>query len=90
MVNHEELAICRRRGHSGLVGSLSNQKWRQCTACGMWVRQVWHWEEQETEPPEEEIDPGVATDRKLEKLQKLLHKRGTRGVSDDDSVNDPI
>ena len=51
MVNQEELAICRRRGHDVLHWS-SDRLWHQCTACGMWVREK--IEEREDEPPKKE------------------------------------
>jgi hypothetical protein len=49
MINQEELAICRRRGHttSSLFGY-----WVQCAACGMWIREVRTIEESEETPPE--------------------------------------
>lgn len=48
MINREELAICKRRGH-GLKG-LSNERWKQCRWCGMWLREVCVIEEREDEP----------------------------------------
>ena len=52
MVNPEELAICKRRGHdrSRMLG----EGWCQCRWCGIWLRDVYTIEEREDEPPEEE------------------------------------
>jgi hypothetical protein len=61
MVNPEELAICRRRGHETfyrLVGDrLVGEGWKQCKWCGMWVREVHKIEEREDDPPEEQRSP---------------------------------
>jgi hypothetical protein len=55
MVNHDELAICKRRGHdSGLV---FDQKWKPCKWCGIWLREVHTIEEREAEPPPDEQSP---------------------------------
>jgi hypothetical protein len=53
MVNPEELSICKRRGHDVVL--MTQGKWSQCEACGMWLRQV--IEEREDDPPAEDIDP---------------------------------
>jgi hypothetical protein len=53
MVNSEELAICRKRGH---YGRALGRGWSQCHWCGMWVREVCTIEEREEEPPEDELD----------------------------------
>ncbi len=66
MINAEELAICKRRGHDFDGWSLS-ESWKQCKACGMWVRERRVIEEREDEPPEAELDPVV-------KLQKIRTK----------------
>lgn len=55
MVDQEELAICRRRGHH-LVG-IAADAWRQCKWCRIWVREVRKLEEREDDPPKEERDP---------------------------------
>jgi hypothetical protein len=52
MVNPEELAICKRRGHSRDV--LEPEKWSQCEWCGLWLRTVTTVEEREDDPPEDE------------------------------------
>jgi hypothetical protein len=56
MINPEEVAICRRRGHeAGITSSLSEDSgWAQCGLCGMWVRAVTTIEEREDEPPKDE------------------------------------
>jgi hypothetical protein len=55
MVNQEELASCRRRGHETGLGMKDG--WMQCKWCGMWLRQVTKIEEREDEPPESEQSP---------------------------------
>jgi hypothetical protein len=62
MVNQEELALCKRRSHTV---DPSVRGWRQCTSCGMWVREKYVIEEREDEPPSEEIDP-------LEKMKRRV------------------
>ena len=54
MINPEELAICKRRGHdaAGL-----GDGWRRCKWCGIWQREVSRIEECEDEPPKDEQDP---------------------------------
>lgn len=64
MVNQDELAICRRRGHKI---NLICEEWRQCKACGMWVREVTKKEEQEAAPPYDERD------KLVESLRELVH-----------------
>ncbi len=51
MINPDELAICKRRGHE-VPGSMFDG-WSRCKWCGMWVRKVYTFttEEQEGEPP---------------------------------------
>jgi hypothetical protein len=77
MVNPEELAICRRRGHKVLMTSLAGG-WMPCEACGMWLREKRILEEREDEPPEEEWAPAARTDRNIaclrEKFDKLNRK----------------
>jgi hypothetical protein len=58
MVDREELAICRKRGHD----ALPLEKWHRCKACGMWVSRREVFEEQEADPPESER----GTDWKIE------------------------
>ena len=38
MINPEELAICKRRGHD--AGSFLDHGWLQCKWCGLWLREV--------------------------------------------------
>lgn len=52
MINPEELAICKRRGHD--VGRLDNTLWQRCRHCGAWLREVRTIEEREDEPPAHE------------------------------------
>ena len=62
MINAEELAICRRRGHDA---RLLTEDWSECKWCGMWLREVRTIEEREDEPPEAQQNP----------LGKLLRDR---------------
>ena len=55
MVNRDELAICKRRGHDGLVGF--GDGWTRCKWCGLWLRAVRTIEEREDEPPKDEQNP---------------------------------
>ena len=55
VINPEEFAICKRRGH-GTEISLKGG-WVQCRWCGMWLREVQTIEEREDEPPENERNP---------------------------------
>jgi hypothetical protein len=71
MVNQEELAICRRRGHKVHVTDLG---WAQCDACGMWLREKRTLEEREDEPPEDELDSSVILQRLSEARQKKPKK----------------
>ena len=48
MINRKELAICKRRGHSGTD---YGEGWMQCKWCGIWRRRVVEVEEREDEPP---------------------------------------
>jgi hypothetical protein len=54
MINAEELAICRRRGHGV---SLMTESWIKCKWCGMWLREVRKVEEREDEPPQDQQNP---------------------------------
>jgi hypothetical protein len=69
-INQEELAICRQRGHVGMV---TRNGWSPCAKCGMWLRETII--EREDEPPEEEIDPGVCTDRKIAALHRTIETK---------------
>jgi hypothetical protein len=57
MIDSEELAICRRRGH-GVHGGF-DRYWSKCKWCGIWVREVKTTtiEEREDEPPASEQNP---------------------------------
>lgn len=55
MINPEELAICKRRGHE--LAHTWGRRWKQCKWCGMWLREVRTIEEREDEPPKDEQDP---------------------------------
>jgi len=59
MINAEELAICRRRGHDfgGAETPPTGAGWKQCKSCGMWLRQDSAIREREDEPPQTEINP---------------------------------
>ena len=48
--------------------------WRQCKACGMWVRKVTTIEERVDTPPEREIDRTFALGRKLSKVPIGEHR----------------
>jgi hypothetical protein len=48
MIDSEELAICRRRGHR--LETSGSQGWTPCQQCGTWVRAIPQIEERETEP----------------------------------------
>jgi hypothetical protein len=56
MIDQEELAICRRRGHN-LGDAGIAEGWKPCKSCGTWVREVRTIEERADDPPEAEIDP---------------------------------
>ena len=72
MINRKELAICKRRGHSGTD---YGEGWMQCKWCGIWRRRVVEVEEREDEPPEGEMNIGVRTDRKIERLNRDIRAR---------------
>jgi hypothetical protein len=68
VINQEELAVCRRRGHK-THSLLDTQYWAQCSHCGMWLRRRVIVDEREDEPPEPELDPSVRLDRTMKKLR---------------------
>jgi hypothetical protein len=52
MIDPEELAICKRRGHSPVIG----EGWSPCGWCGLWLREKRTIEEREDAPPRDERD----------------------------------
>ena len=50
MINPEELAICKRRGHKLVM----DEGWSPCRFCGLWLRKKGTIEEREDAPPHEE------------------------------------
>ena len=62
MIDREELAICRRRGHRAPCLHAGGG-WIPCKYCGMWLRERLLTDEREDEPPEEEIDGMVIAER---------------------------
>jgi hypothetical protein len=69
MINHEEVAICRRRHH--VVELSLDTSWKQCRACGMWVREVITIEERTTTPRVEDQDRLVFLQRKSGQLKSV-------------------
>jgi hypothetical protein len=69
MINQDELAICRRRGHQV---TLLREDWMQCPHCGMWVRARRVLDEREDEPPENEIDPAIRSKRMLDEMKRKI------------------
>jgi hypothetical protein len=65
MVDQNELAICKRRGHAGL----RHDGWVQCAWCGSWIREIRKIEESDVEPPAEEVNPDVKTVRLLNRVK---------------------
>ena len=76
MVNQEELAICRRRGHD--LRPRVGDGFEPCPKCGMWIRDVITREEREEEPPEAELSRGFVTDRRLAALLAAEGNRNAR------------
>lgn len=66
MINRDELAICKRRGHDAGIGLHAG--WAQCRWCGAWLREVRTIEEREDAPPEAEQNPLPNLRRGLERL----------------------
>jgi hypothetical protein len=64
VINAEEFAVCRRRGHEGPA----HEGWTQCKWCGIWLREVRKIEESEDEPPEAELDIRLRVRRDLDLL----------------------
>ncbi len=71
MANQTELEICRRRNTHSSV-RYGDGKWNQCKHCGIWYRDRIIHEEREDEPPSDEIDSGIRTDRNIAELQKRV------------------
>jgi hypothetical protein len=63
-----ELAICRRRGHSTIVG----KGWSNCSYCGFWLRENLTLEEREDEPPNDEVSIGTQNDRALDQMLRRI------------------
>lgn len=80
MINSDELAICKRRGHN--IALVLDKKWSPCDSCGTWVRRVPVAQEREDEPSEDEIHPRITLQRRLEKAHghemSRERKRSTR------------
>lgn len=75
MINAEELAICRLRGHKTPLLT-PGRGWIQCEKCGIWVRIVTATEEREEEPPEGELDLSVISARILDGVQRRMTELG--------------
>jgi hypothetical protein len=73
MINQDELAICRRRGHAARL--IRDDGWIQCEACGMWLREKRTIEEREDEPPEEELGAAVRSERHLAEIRRRLGEK---------------
>jgi len=63
MINREELAFCKRRGHDTGGTLRAGKGWLPCRHCGIWLRIL--QEEREDEPPVAEQDPRVQTEKEL-------------------------
>jgi hypothetical protein len=70
MIQPDELAICKRRGHAfdDGAGSTLHQGWVQCKWCGMWVREIRTREERADDPPVEERSQLTVVREELRKL----------------------
>jgi hypothetical protein len=66
MINQEELALCKRRGHD--TGVNLKDGWSQCKWCGTWLREVTKVEERDDAPPEPEQAP----------MSRLMRKHGVK------------
>jgi hypothetical protein len=74
MVNQEELAICRRRGHVLGVVPRPGEGYEQCEKCGTWIRDVLTREEREDEPPEAEWTSGRRLDKRIAELKEQVER----------------
>lgn len=52
MIDANELAVCKRRGHDAGLGM--RVAWAQCKWCGTWLREVRTIEEREETPPKDQ------------------------------------
>jgi len=68
MVDRDELAICRRRGHA--PDTSLDKGWTRCKWCGMWLRQMNVVQEREDDPPEEEQNKLAVLRQKSEGLNR--------------------
>jgi hypothetical protein len=66
MIDPEQLAICKQRGHEPMG---HRDKWARCKHCGMWTRTISRIEESADEPPEEERDSMYQLERMVNKLK---------------------
>jgi hypothetical protein len=72
MVNQEELAICRRRGHVFEGKLRPDNGFYQCEKCRIWVRDVITREEREDDPPEEEQSAESTSRRLLMEMKRRI------------------
>jgi hypothetical protein len=56
MINPEELAICKRRGHKLAM----DEAWSPCMWCSLWLREKRTREEREDAPPRNERESRLA------------------------------
>ena len=70
MINEDELAVCKRRGHDVFWGL--HEGWVQCKWCGVWLREIRTMEEREDEPPEDEKSPA-------QRMRRTLFEEGETG-----------
>ena len=66
MINAEELAVCKQRGHHSDIGLRSG--WVQCKWCGMWLREIRTMQEREDDPPMSERNSLVELRQKLDNM----------------------
>jgi hypothetical protein len=75
VINQEELAVCRKRGHdTALLGTYS---WEQCIACGMWLRYVESLEESTDAPPKVDVGQTTASSAVDHAELAICKRRGT-------------
>ena len=74
LLNASELAICRCRGHSTIVG----KGWSNCSYCGFWLRENRTLEEREDEPPNDEMSIGTQNDRAIDQMLSRLDIKRSR------------